>query len=192
MIKKLVALVALLAIMLGPETLCNVMHIGELPSNENQEISLVENWTVQEPATVTYDPSEDENQSDDEKEKTISNHSPLTDDEWNTLIGVCADNNVPLDIALGLIWVESRFNPDAVSKANCYGYCQLNPKYFPCDLTPIENIREGIGYLGDCVERYGGDMAAALTAYHSGYDTGERWYSDLVMKAANDLKMAKK
>lgn len=178
--KELAGAAALFAIMLGPETLCNVMHIGEYPVPDEPKIVAVETFELAAPITATSEPTEDE------KEETLANHSPLTDEEWATLVGVCSDNNIPLDIALGLIWVESRFQPDVVSPSGCYGYCQLNPRYFPADLSPVDNIRNGMEYLGDCLERYNGDLSAALTAYHDGHDTRRRGYAKAVLEAAKE------
>jgi len=102
------------------------------------------------------------------------------------LRAVCEESGVPYALALGLIYTESRFTSDAVSKSGCYGYCQLNPRYFPSGLSPEDNIRHGIGWLGDLIGEYG-DVAAALTAYSVGHDDGSRWYAELVMSAAEQF-----
>lgn len=109
---------------------------------------------------------------------------PLTEEEWLALTGSCWAGGIPLEIGLGLIWVESRFDRAAVNReSGCYGYCQLNPRYFPADLSPEENIRAGMGYLGALLEKYEGDLEAALTAYHDGHDTGRRDYARAVLGA---------
>ena len=111
----------------------------------------------------------------------------LTEREWAALTGSCREGGIPLEIGLGLIWVESRFDPAAVNReSGCYGYCQLNPRYFPADLSPEENIRAGMGYLGALLERYEGDLEAALTAYHDGHDTGRRGYARAVLGAGEE------
>lgn len=94
----------------------------------------------------------------------------------------CEASNVPYHVALGLIEVESGFDPEAVSPAGCYGLCQLNPQYFPSGLTPAENIEAGMEYLGSLIDQYG-DLGAALCAYHDGHDTGRRGYSNAVLEA---------
>lgn len=95
----------------------------------------------------------------------------------------CEANNVPYHVALGLIEVESGFDPEAVSRAGCYGLLQINPQYFPSGLTPAENIEAGMEYLGSLIDRYG-DLGAALTAYNAGSDTGDRTYASAVLEAA--------
>lgn len=111
---------------------------------------------------------------------------PLTDEELATLLEACEGNHIAPEIAPGLIQVESSFDPDAVNpKSGCYGYCQLSPCYFPSGLSPVDNIRTGIEYLAYQLERYDGDMVAALTAYNAGYDTGSRTYADKVVAASS-------
>ena len=100
----------------------------------------------------------------------------------------CEANNVPYHVALGLIWVESRFQPDA-DNGTSYGLCQLNRDYFPDKLTPAENIWAGMEYLGSLIDQYG-DLEAALCAYHDGHDTGHRRYSTAVLEAAEVWKTA--
>lgn len=97
--------------------------------------------------------------------------------------GVCAETGVPEALVLGVIEVESCFQADAVSAEGCVGLMQLNPKYFPDKLSPADNIRHGVRYLGELLERYG-DPAAALTAYNAGSDTGNRAYANAVLAAA--------
>ncbi len=108
---------------------------------------------------------------------------PLEYELQDVLHTAAEANGVPYHVALGLIYVESRFDPEAVSPAGCYGLTQLNPRYFPSGLTPAENIEAGMEYLGGLIERCG-DLSAALTAYHAGSDTGDRAYADQVMRAA--------
>lgn len=109
---------------------------------------------------------------------------PLSYDLQDTLRWACEVQGIPFCVGLGLIEHESRFNPNAVSKAGCYGLCQLNPKYFPADLDPHENIVMGIQYLGYLLNRYNGDLPAALRAYNRGHDDGRRGYSNTVLSYA--------
>lgn len=109
---------------------------------------------------------------------------PMNYELQDVLHSACEANGIPYHVALGLIETESGFDPDAVSSAGCYGLAQLNPRYFPSGLTPAENIATGMEYLAYQLDRYDGDMAAALTAYNAGHDTGARWYAKAVLEAA--------
>lgn len=109
----------------------------------------------------------------------------LTNEELATLLEACDAGHIAPEIALGLIQVESSFDADAINpKSGCYGYLQLHPSYFPTDLSPADNIRTGIEYLAEQLERYDVDLEAALTAYNAGHDTGDRTYAAKVMEAA--------
>ena len=112
---------------------------------------------------------------------------PLEYELQDVLHTAAQANGVPYHVALGLIYVESRFDPEAVSPAGCRGLCQLNPRYFPADLTTTENIEAGMEYLGSLIERYG-DLSTALCGYHDGHDTGRRGYSNAVLEAAGRWK----
>lgn len=105
---------------------------------------------------------------------------PLSEDLQAVLVEVCEANDVPLHIALGLIETESSFRTDAVSSIGAYGLCQLNPKYFPSGLSPEDNIRAGMDYLGELIDSHD-SIDAALTAYNAGHDTGSRTYANKVL-----------
>lgn len=121
-------------------------------------------------------------------EKTHSWDVPLAPEELDALLETCKENHIAPEIALGLIQVESSFRADAVNAdSQCYGYCQLNQQYFPTDLSPVDNIRTGIGYLAEQLVRYE-NLEAALTAYNAGYDTGDRTYANAVLAAADAFR----
>ena len=107
---------------------------------------------------------------------------PLAPELQAVLREACAEHGVPFSLALGLIEVESRFQVDADNGVS-YGLLQLNKKYFPDKLSPSDNIRAGIEYLGWILAQHG-DTAAALTAYNCGHDTGARGYANAVLEAA--------
>lgn len=107
---------------------------------------------------------------------------PLSAELQAVLYEACAESDVPVALALGVIEVESCFLADA-DNGQCYGLMQLNRDYFPDKLFPADNLRAGIEYLGRLLGQYG-DPAAALTAYNAGYDTGRRAYANAVLSAA--------
>lgn len=107
---------------------------------------------------------------------------PLSAELQQVLYEACGEADVPVALALGVIQVESCFQEDA-DNGQCYGLMQLNRKYFPDKLSPEDNLRAGIEYLGELLGRYE-DPAAALTAYNAGRDTGRRAYANAVLEAA--------
>ena len=108
---------------------------------------------------------------------------PLSYELQDTLHCVCDEYNVNYELALGLIQVESNFNEDSESSL-CYGLMALNKEYFPENLTPAENIEAGIKHFSQKIEKYDGDIEAALTAYNVGHDDGSRYYAERVLEFA--------
>lgn len=119
----------------------------------------------------------------DEEEPLYGGLIPLSDSAINALEEACELNGIPFHIGLGLIDLESEFQSDAVSKSGCYGLCQLNPKYFPSDLSDEDNIRYGMDYLGSHYKKYQ-DWSVALNAYNKGKVTGDTVYPAAVLTRA--------
>lgn len=107
---------------------------------------------------------------------------PLSNDLQIVLREACDENGVELAPALGIIEVESDFDPTA-DNGLCYGLMQLNRRYFPDNLPPGENIVYGVEYLVQLLARYE-TLEAALCAYNAGHDTRKRGYSNAVLAAA--------
>ena len=107
---------------------------------------------------------------------------PLDWELQEVLRTACEKYGVPVHLALGLMEVESQFQPEA-DNGLCYGLMQLNKRYYPDGLSPAENIQAGVAYLGKLSSQYE-DTAAALTAYNAGHDTGSRTYANAVLAAA--------
>ena len=87
--------------------------------------------------------------------------------------------DLPTDLLLAVIWVESRFDPDAVSSAGARGLMQLMPGT-ACDMArkldeddpdphdPCFAVRAGAAYLAWLHDRFDGDEDVALAAYYCG------------------------
>jgi soluble lytic murein transglycosylase-like protein len=90
-------------------------------------------------------------------------------------------SGLEVELVLGVILVESSGNTRAVSKAGAIGLMQLRP--FTAEAVaaeiglpwtgptllfdPVANVRLGVAYLSQLIERYG-DVATALAAYNWG------------------------
>lgn len=92
------------------------------------------------------------------------------------LIREAADRHgIPHRIAFRLVWVESRFNPEAVSHAGALGLSQVMPPTGAahCGLTPVElfdphlNLDCGLSYLAMLHRRFGA-WVPALASYNVG------------------------
>lgn len=117
---------------------------------------------------------------------------PLSPELQAALREACEEHGIPLCLALGLIEVESNFDPDADNGVSV-GLMQTNAKYASTFdgnagysiYTTSGNIHCGVWYLSSLISRYNGDQLAALTAYNRGTYSGTvSQYARSVMKAS--------
>jgi soluble lytic murein transglycosylase len=99
-----------------------------------------------------------------------------------------AEKGVPADLIAAVIYEESRFS-DQTSSAGARGLMQITPAtadvverlsggqtFVHEDLAnPDLNIRYGTFYLRHLLDRYGGNVAAALAAYNAGPGNADAW-----------------
>lgn len=82
-------------------------------------------------------------------------------------------NGVRSDLVRAVIQVESGFNPYARSPKGAMGLMQLMPdtaRMFGVinPFNPIENIRAGVAYLRQLLDKYSNNEVLALAAYNAG------------------------
>lgn len=109
---------------------------------------------------------------------------PLSDSLQRYIYEICADEGVPVTLALAMIEHESGFNPEAISSTDDYGLMQINTinhdwleeKYRTADmLNPYQNVFCGITIIGSYIEKYE-DLGKALMAYNMGnYGAQKAW-----------------
>lgn len=90
---------------------------------------------------------------------------------------ICKQAGVEYSKALAVIEVESGYTWDAAGDTADIGYMQIVPKWhmermerLNCEniKDPYQNVRVGVDYLAELLDRYGGSYEKALTAYQYG------------------------
>lgn len=109
---------------------------------------------------------------------------PLSDSLQRYIYEICADEGVPVTLAIAMIEHESGFNPEVISSTDDYGLMQINSinhsnlekKYRTADmLNPYQNVFCGISIIGSYIEKYE-DYGKALMAYNMGeYGAKKAW-----------------
>lgn len=93
---------------------------------------------------------------------------------YDALISAMATKyGVEPQLARAVVWAESNFNVNAVSKAGAVGLMQLMPGTAEMlgvtdSYDPVQNVDGGVRYLAQRIEQYGGDVLKALAAYNCG------------------------
>lgn len=84
-----------------------------------------------------------------------------------------AEHGVPIEMALAIIWKESKGNPKAKSSAGAKGLMQLMPRTAKSvgirdAYDPRQNLKGGLRYMGENLARFKQDLALSLAAYNAG------------------------
>jgi len=98
-----------------------------------------------------------------------------------TLEQAAAENGLPLDFFVRIIWQESRFNARAVSSKGAQGIAQFMPRTAdwrglgnPFDVTAA--LKASASYLRDLRARFG-NLGLAAAAYNAGPQRVQDWLS---------------
>lgn len=143
-----------------PET---AVERDKMPSMSQQSVSLSLGNIPEETMIVYYD-------------------CPLDKDLQDYIRGLCEEMQIPMELVLSVIEVESSFRSDVISGTSDYGLMQINrinhswliEKYGITDfLDPYQNVLCGITILSQHYKRFG-DTNKALMAYNLGATGAKR------------------
>ena len=167
-------------------------------NNECDTINIAEEENIYEPIKTTI--SEIEFTLEEEEEIIPEYDIPLDKDIQKYLYDKCKEYNVPYDLALGVIKVESNFNPSIIHKnsngSRDYGLFQINTinhKWLSEELgitdflNPYQNIDAGVYMLSQLLKKYNNEHIVLMS-----YNMGERAAKKLVNRGIESSRYSRK
>lgn len=139
-----------------------------------------------------------------EPEATVAENAtvypvPLDEELQLFIIGLCEENHIDPAVVFCMIHQESSFDASKIGDSGeAFGLMQVWPKWHSdrmkklgCEdlRDPYQNVTVGIDYYAECLEKYDGDHAKALTAYNQGsYNGVVNKHAKAVLAKLEDLK----
>lgn len=139
-----------------------------------------------------------------EPEATVAENAtvypvPLDEELQLFIIGLCEEHHIDPAVVFCMIHQESSFDASKIGDSGeAFGLMQIWPKWhgdrmkkLGCEdlLDPYQNVTVGIDYFAECLEKYDGDNAKALTAYNQGsYKGVVNKHAKAVLAKLEDLK----
>jgi hypothetical protein len=165
-------------------------------NNECDTINITEEENIYEPIKTTIP----EIELTLEEEIIPEYNIPLDKDIQKYLYDKCKEYNVPYDLALGVIKVESNFNPSLIHKnsngSRDYGLFQINTinhKWLSEELgiidflNPYQNIDAGVYMLSQLIKKYDNEHIVLMS-----YNMGERATKNLVSRGIDSSRYSRK
>jgi len=167
-------------------------------NNECDTINIAEEENIYEPVKTTI--PEIEFTLEEEEEIIPEYDIPLDKDIQKYLYDKCKEYNVPYDLALGVIKVESNFNPSLIHKnsngSRDYGLFQINTinhQWLSEELgitdflNPYQNIDAGVYMLSQLLKKYDDEHIVLMS-----YNMGERAAKNLVDRGIYSSRYSRK
>jgi len=167
-------------------------------NNECDTINIAEEENIYEPVKTTI--PEIEFTLEEEEEIIPEYDIPLDKDIQKYLYDKCKEYNVPYDLALGVIKVESNFNPSLIHKnsngSRDYGLFQINTinhKWLSEELgitdflNPYQNIDAGVYMLSQLLKKYDDEHIVLMS-----YNMGEQAAKNLVSRGIDSSQYSRK
>lgn len=113
------------------------------------------------------------------KDVPASGHPATPDDICHAIEQGAAENGLPVEFFARVIWQESRFNAQAVSRKGAEGIAQFMPstagsRGVADPFDPIAALREAANYLGELRKQLG-NLGLAAAGYNAGPGRVSAW-----------------
>lgn len=192
----------------GSSNLPGFVHNPFLPESAGSEIPVINSHVGQAPVSSTSSSIDSSKPVSTGKVKQASRkyyQVPLSSNVQDIIFTECEANNVPADLVIALIDVESNYNSKLISRTNDYGLMQINichkdslKKSLKVTdlLDERQNIKAGVYMLSGIVNKYS-NMNQALMVYNCGeFGAKKLWnngvystdYSKKVLTKLNQIK----
>ncbi len=145
-------------------------------ASRQEQNSMAEAEKPESKAEKTTESQESKSQEETEQIQSQYYDIPLATDIQDTIFRECKTKNVPEDLVIALIGVESHYNSKSISRTNDYGLMQINichKESLERDLQVTDlldskqNIKAGVHMLSWIVNKYS-NMNQALMVYNNG------------------------
>lgn len=124
---------------------------------------------------------------------------PLEAELQHHIVELCTQHDIPPAIVFAVCWRETKYTVNTIGDdGNSYGLMQVQPKWHyermselgATDLlNPYQNTAVGVDYLSELIERYNGNIYAAVVAYNRGSFNGTiTEYAKSVMSEAERIE----
>jgi hypothetical protein len=118
-------------------------------------------------------------QTDQPAASSSAPHPPTADDICSAVEQDAAENELPVEFFARVIWQESRFNAQAVSKKGARGIAQFMPatadwRGLVDPFDPIEALKNSASYLHDLKAQFG-NLGLAAAGYNAGPARVSAW-----------------
>jgi hypothetical protein len=126
-------------------------------------------------------------------------NAPIDIELLDHISGLSADYEIPVELVLAVIEVESSYRTDAVSVAGAKGLMQVIPEHHEPRMNrlnctdlfdPKQNVTVGVDFLAELIEKNGGNLHKALTAYNHGQKgANEKFFSKGIYRTEYSSKV---
>ncbi|MGB7034894.1 MAG: lytic transglycosylase domain-containing protein [Xanthobacteraceae bacterium] len=124
------------------------------------------------PAAATQAPADQSTAPHNTPTTAVPKSPPTSDDICRAIERDAAENQLPVEFFARVIWQESRFNAQAVSRKGAEGIAQFMPatadyRGLVDPFNPIEALQNSASYLHDLQQKFG-NLGLAAAAYNAG------------------------